>query len=800
MKFSLNLAKQYIDLENITLDELCQKLSLAGFEVEEVLPMAQASHLVIGQVMSCENHPNSDHLHICKVNIGHEILQIVCGAPNVAVNQKVIVALVGAHLPAKDLIIKDGVIRDVPSHGMLCSLLELGVDESLLSEQQKNGIEILDENAQVGNEKVLEYLGLDDVMIDINVTPNRCDVLALNSLFIEMGAILNKKVTLPVIKDDFVGENPFTCNSLTPKCNYFSIRSIQGVKIQHSPKWMQEILQKHDIKSINNVVDIGNYVTLMTGQPLHMYDADQLLSKDFVVKDHYEESILALDNKEYEIHEDDIIVTNKNKGVCIAGVMGDASTMITENTRNIALEAALFDGFQILNSCKRYNLMTTAATNFSKKVVDEYKMAQASALAANLLVEYASAQFVSKINEYKFEEKQKKVIEITLGYINQYLDTNYTNQQVEEVFQRLQFQYELKEEVYFVTIPTYRNDMEHKQDLVEEIVRIIGFETVPFKMPVFETKEVGLTDTQIKRNIIKNYLLDNGLSETLSYTLISKSNALYYDIFDKEESVVLPHPLTVEKEYLRKNLVSSMLQTISYNQSRKIEEVAIFELSNVYSKQSQKEKLGIAISNGLNHTLHLKDREVNFYMMKGLVEGLLALFGIEASRYAFEELPKYLPNQNVFHPGKSAVLKINGQIMGYLGEIHPITLKKENISKTIYFELDLTKFMQLKTSKLKYTSVSKFPPIHRDIALVVKKDLPVIQILKTIKKAGGSLLQTVDVFDVYMGENIQEGYKSIALSMSFVDTTKTLQENDINEVFNKIYQACQKDCGAEIRK
>jgi len=251
MKFSLNLAKQYIDLENITLDELCQKLSLAGFEVEEVLPMAQASHLVIGQVMSCENHPNSDHLHICKVNIGHEILQIVCGAPNVAVNQKVIVALVGAHLPAKDLIIKDGVIRDVPSHGMLCSLLELGVDESLLSEQQKNGIEILDENAQVGNEKVLEYLGLDDVMIDINVTPNRCDVLALNSLFIEMGAILNKKVTLPVIKDDFVGENPFTCNSLAPKCNYFSIRSIQGVKIQHSPKWMQEILQKHDIKSIN---------------------------------------------------------------------------------------------------------------------------------------------------------------------------------------------------------------------------------------------------------------------------------------------------------------------------------------------------------------------------------------------------------------------------------------------------------------------------------------------------------------------------------------------------------------------
>lgn len=800
MKFSLNLAKQYIDLEGVSLSELCDKLSLSGFEVEETIPMAQATKLVIGEVLTCVEHPNSDHLHVCKVNIGNEILQIVCGAPNVAQGQKVIVAKVGAELKAKDLIIKEGVIRDVASSGMLCSLVELGVNEDTLTDAQKKGIEVLPQDAPVGEENVLEYLGLDDVLVDISVTPNRCDVLALNSLFIEIAAIMNRNVKIPHFIDDFDGENEFTCSSETSKCYYFSIRSIKDVTVKDSPKWLKDILQKHDIKSINNIIDIGNYVTLMTGQPLHMYDADKLLTKNYIVKDNHNEVVLALDQKEYTLQAGDIAVTNGDKCVCIAGVIGDESTMISDSTKNIALEAALFDGSQILTSCKRFNLMTVAATNFSKRTVDTFNMKNASAMAAKLLIELADAKFVSKANEYDNRTLRNNNINITLDYINGYLDTTYTNEQVEDVLNRLKMNFVRSENTYNITIPTYRNDIEFKQDIVEEVVRIIGFDTVPYIMPVFETKEVGLSDVQQKRALIKDYLLDLGLSETLSYTLISKQNATYYDIFDKEEHIVLPHPLTIEKEYLRKSLVYSMLQTISYNQARKTENAAIFEISNVYSKQSSKEKLAIAISNGLNKTKHFADREVNFYMIKGIVEGLLALFGIEPSRYAFEEINKYFNDQIIFHPGKAAALKVNGQVIGYLGEIHPLTLKKEDINKTIYFEMDLSKFMDIKTSKLKYSAVSKYPPVSRDIALIVKADLPVINILKTIKKAGGSLLQQVEVFDVYTGEHVENGYKSVALTMSFVDPTKTLLEADINAVFNKIYLACQKDCNAEIRK
>lgn len=800
MKFSLNLIRQYVDLDGISLDVFCEKCSLAGFEIEGVYPMAQATNLVIGKVLSCKAHPNSDHLHVCEVDVKDTILQIVCGAPNVRVGIKVIVALVGAELKAKNITIQSGKIRDVVSNGMLCSLVELGVDENLLSEEQKQGIEILNEDAVVGNHNVLAYLGLDDVMIDMSVTPNRNDVLAIYSLCKELGAIFDRKVKIPEIIDNYDGDNDFICDSITDKCRYFSIRSIRGVDVHPSPLWMQDILKKHEIKPINNVIDIGNYVTLMTGQPLHMYDADQLETKKYLIKDQVEEKVLALDDKEYQIQKNDIVVTNGNKMVCIAGVIGDNSTKITEHTKNIALEAALFDGYQIATSCKRYGILTVAASNFSKKVVDEYSISLASAMAANLLKEYAGAKSISKLNCFDHRLAKVQEIEITIDEINHYLATHFTEKEITSVWQRLNFEYAYHDSSYVVKIPTYRNDISLKADLIEEVVRLLGFENVPFSYPLFDTQEKGLTDIQQKRNLIKNYLLDLGLNETLSYTLISKSTALYYDVFDHDDFIVLNHPLTVEKEYLRKNLMPSLLQTIAYNQARKIEQVAIFEMSNVYSQQNEGEKLAIAISNGLNTTQHFNDRKVDFYMIKGIVEGLLALFGIDATRYAFENFDKYYPKQILMHPGKSAVLKINGQIFGFLGEVHPQTLQRENLAPTLYFELDLKKFMELKTNKIKYQPISKFPPVNRDIALLVKADLPVIQLIKTIKKAGGSLLQKVEVFDVYQGEHVQNEYKSVALTMTFVDSTKTLLDADIQQIFNKIYEACQKECQAEIRK
>lgn len=799
MKVSLNLLKKYLDLKNLDIETLTDKLSFAGFEVEEVIPCAQATKLKIGKVIECKNHPDSDHLHVTKVDIGNEILQIVCGAPNVKEGIKVIVCLVGCKLKALDLEIKDSVIRNVESHGMIASLKELGVSEKSLTEEQKEGIEILPDEFPVGADNVLELLGLDDVILDIYVTPNRSDVLGYNSLIKELAAILNCDYKLDNYENVCKGKNSFIATSATKNCDYFSVTEIKNIKIKESPIWMQEILKKHDIKVINNIVDIGNYVTLMTGQPVHMYDADKLKSKKFVVRDDFSSKILALDGKEYEIIPNDLVVSNNNEVVCIAGIIGSEHSKVDENTKNIALEAALFNGVLVNNSAKRLNMMTTAATNYSKKVVDRYKVIDAVVMATSLMKKYADAKVISKIYEYDKRHLKNKTIKINPNFVNSRLGTNYSLEQLLSVFKRLSFSYSLNKNNILVTVPTYRNDITVKEDLVEEIVRLIGFETVPFVLDNVKTDNVGLTSVQKARQLIKNYLLDIGLDETLTYTLVSKYDSENFEPFEKDAPIKLPHPLTVEKEYLRRSLLKSMLNTIFYNQGRGTKNVGIFEISKVYSQNYETEKLSIAISGDFNKTLWLNNHETNFYLIKGIVEGLLNIFGIEPSRYTFERIDKYYPNQTIYHFGRSAVLKINGQIMGMLGELHPKTLKEVDIANCLYFELDLNKFLALKTSKIKFTPVSKFPPISRDIAIIVKKDVVVNDLLKLVKKVGGTLLNSVDVFDVYEGEHVESGYKSVALTMTFVDINKTLKDEEVNNLFEKIYLELQKSYSAKIR-
>lgn len=803
MLVSYKLLKEYVDLKDISLKEMCDALSRAGFELEGFETLASGTNLVIGEVLECVNHPNSDHLHITKTNIGNEVIQIVCGAPNCKKGLKVIVALPGAYLPAKNLTIAKGKIRDVESNGMLCSLLELGVNENMLTDYQKAGIEELPLDAPVGYDNPLEYLNLDDTIIDFSITPNRADVLGLNNFFKEVAAILNTKVIKQYQCDlNRSGTSKFKASSDTSLCSYFSMTTIDGIKVKPSPIWMQNILSKHGIKCINNVVDIGNYVTLMTGQPLHMYDASKLENDTFIVKDDVNTKVLALDDKEYELTSGDLAVTNNNNVVCIAGVIGNHSTMINDNTTTIALEVALFDGPTIMNSCKKYGIMTVAATNYSKNAVDKYNVLKASDMACDLLVKYADAKNVSNANIYDNRNLvTNRNITISLDYVNERLGTSYSLKQVADVFKRLDFKYQLNDNIFDVDVPTYRNDISIKEDLLEEIVRLIGFDTIPYTLTTVAADKYGLTTKQKAIKIIHNYLLDLGLTNTLSYSLMNKENATYYGIFDDDSYIVLAHPLTVEKECLRKNMIYSMLNSINYNQSRNIKNAAIYEISSVYTNENLNgnERLAIAISNGLNEVKWLDNKKVNFFMIKGIVEGLLALFKIEPNRYTFEPLKNYYKEQTIFHPGKSAVLKINGKVIGMLGEIHPATLKKEGIDPTIYFEMDLDAFMDIKTGKVKYSPVSKFPSVTRDLAIIVKDDISVDSIIRSIKKAGGQLLKDVEVFDVYKGEHVENGYKSIALTMTFVDANKTLVDATINELFNKIYSQCQKDFKAVIR-
>lgn len=802
MIFSYKLLKEYVDVEGLSIKQICDKLTNAGFELEGIDTLSSGTNLVIGEVLECVDHPNSDHLHVTKTSIGSEVLQIVCGAPNCKKGLKVIVALPGANLPAKGIVIGKGQIRGVESNGMLCSLLELGVNEQMLSDYQKAGIEELDESAPVGNTNPLGYLNLDDTIIDVNVTPNRADVLGLNHFFKEVAAILDRKL-LKEYKCEVnrTGVSKYKASSDSKLSDYFSMTTINGVKVKPSPKWMQNILTSHGIKCINNIVDIGNYVTLMTGQPMHMYDADKLGCDNFVIKDDMEVDVLALDEKLYHINKGDLVVTNNNEVVCIAGVIGNASTMINENTTNIALEVALFDGPTILNSAKRYGIMTVAATNYSKNAVDRYNVIKASDMACDLLVKYADAKVVSIADEYDNRNLEVKHVVISLDFINNRLGSNYDLTLVSSIFDRLSFEYTLNGNIYDIIVPSYRNDILIKEDIVEEVIRLVGFDSIGFSTTSTDANVYGLNEVQKARKIINNYLLDLGITNTLSYTLLSKEDAMYYSIFDNQTNIVLPHPLTVEKEYLRKNMICSMLKTICYNQSRGIKNVAIYELSEVYSNENinGKEKLAIAISNNLNEVKWIGNRPVDFYTIKGVVEGILALFGLEPNRYSFEMLNKSYPNQTIFHPGKSAVLKINGKEVGMLGQIHPTTLKKEGIDPTVYFEMDLSLFLTIKTGKIKYQAVSKFPTVVRDIAIIVKEDVTISSLIKSMKKAGGAILKEVDVFDVYQGEHVSKGYKSVALTMSFSDPSKTLVDVTINELFNKVYSQLQKDFNAVIR-
>lgn len=802
MIVSYNLLREYIDLDGISLDELCNKMSLAGFEIEGYKKLAEASNLVIGYVVECEKHPDSDHLHVCQVDDGTSLRQIVCGAPNIQKGQKVIVSLPGAVLPAKGIEIKEGVIRGVKSQGMICSLMELGVDENKLSDEQKNSIEVLPDDAEIGNKEVLAYLQLDDVIIDISVTPNRSDVFGLYHLFKEIAAIVDRKMkkedTLSLHRD---GRSRYRCTSETRNCEYFSMTTVEGVVVKPSPKWLQDILNKHDIKVINNVVDIGNYVTLMTGQPLHMYDASKLKCDLFIVKDDLDTSVVALDEKTYQIQQQDLVVTNGKEVGCIAGVIGSQSTMIDENTHTLAVEAALFNGNAILNSCKKYGIMTVAATNYSKNAVDRYKVLEASDMACDLLIRYADAKKVSLPDEYDQRKLSEREIEIDTAYIAKRIGYPYSDDEIENVFRRLSMTYVKEKGYYRLSIPSYRNDLEIKEDIVEEVVRLTGFEKVPYRLSTVDAGQYGLNKKQKDKRMIMNYLLDLGLTNTLSYTLINEEDDRYYGASDNHTSIRLPHPLTVEKEYMRKNMIASMLKTVAYNQARGIKDIAVFEMSSVYCNENMEgnERLSIAISNSFHATRWLFNYQTDFYLIKGIMEGLLSLFGIDSNRYRFQLITKKYPDQQIFHPGKTAVLMINGKEIAILGEIHPSTLQKEGIDPTVYLEMDLDAFLAIKTGKSRYSSVSKFPPVSRDIAMVVKEEITADEILKTIKKAAGSALSQAEIFDVYQGEHVKKGYKSVAIRMTFVDYEKTLTDALINELFAKVYQACQKDFQAAIR-
>ena len=785
---SLNWVKDYIDLDGEDLKELAVKVTKAGINVEAVITN-HIDHLVIGEVVDCIDHPDSDHLHICQVNTGKETTQIVCGAPNVRKGIKVIVALPGAILPG-DFEIKAGKIRGAESNGMICALFELGLEEKN-DETYAKGIEELPQDAPIGKD-AMEYLGCDDTLYDLDVHKHRNNDCYYHIGFAhEIGTVLGKKVKYPEAKytetkDDV--KNYVSLEVNTDRCPYYLGRMVRNVKIGESPDWIKKRITAAGMRPINNVVDISNFVMLEYGQPTHFFDADKL-GKKVLVRDAKDgEKLVTLDNEERTLTPNDIVITDGNIPTCIAGVMGGLNTEVDENTKNIFIEAAIFDAFSITKTASRLNLKSEASKRYGKGLNYEYTIA-AMNRCLSLLEEYAGGEVLSGELLHDKVDKKEKEVSVTAEELNSVLGMSMTNDDIKTQLDKLDFKYELNGDTFNIVIPRRRLDVEpNKADLAEEIGRLYGYNNLTDTLPVVNTKRgIYVGDVALRKAISKR-LRSLGLTEARTYTLTTNEAANMFN-YNNQEVLVLPNPMSSDKGFVRLSIIPSLLQTYTYNKSRKVENINIYEISKTYDNNYKEDhKVAMLLSeNYINNAVNNNVIKADFYLLKGIIENLLKYLGFK-NRYAFEKI-----EVKELHPGVSASILVDRKPIGILGKVHP-SLYKDDIYVA---EISMTSLYELTTKPLKYKEASKYPSIKKDVAFIVDNSVTNKTIEDAIKKAGGRLLDSIDIFDIY--RDIKPGKKSMAYNLTFKDDTRTLSDEEVMEVFNNIISKVTNELNAELR-
>lgn len=787
MKLSTNFLKDYIDID-VDVKQLAEDMTRVGNEYDSASNLINATKLVIGQITECEPHPDSDHLHLCKVNIGTEVLDIVCGAPNARTGLKVIVALDGAVLPEKT--IKKGMIRGQESNGMLCSIAELGLEHKFLKPEDSEGIAELGEDAEIGGDPI-KYLQMDDGVIDFELTANRGDLLSILGMAYEVGAIYDKEVKDVDLKHKESGEDinkTFKTEVETENCSKLLVKKVENVKIEESPIFIKNRLIASGIRPINNVVDISNYVMLELGQPLHFYDADKLGNKLVVRMAEDGEKLTTLDNVERTLTSEDIVIADATHGVGLAGVMGGLETEVEPDTKNIIIESAIFDSVKVRKTSKK--IVRSEASNRFEKGLDPERTKMAIERACKLLEEYAGGTVVTGTVEYDKTNNKEKEIEITFKNINDVLGTIIPNEEILNVFRKLGFTYKVNGEKIKVTVPTRRLDISIKEDLIEEVSRIYGVDNIEGKLPIVPMRKGSYDKTQRE---IRNKMIALGLKETLTYVLINDKEVNGYTL-DKFEPLKLLDPITEDRNTLRYSMIPSLYKVYEYNKAREQKDISIFEIGKGFYKKGEvygeDTKLCVLMSGKYSTGLN-NNKTVDFYVIKGIAEEVLDYLGY-SGRYSFmkQEMPKEM------HPGQSAMINVNGSNIGMIGKIHPSVTKDD----VYVLEINLDELFTKKVGKMKYKEFSKFPSINKDIALVVDKKSVSKDIEKVIKSAGGILLTNIEVFDVYTGVGVGIDKKSIAYSLTFSDMKKTLTDEEINGLMDKIIDAVSKKCGAELRK
>lgn len=790
MLLSKKWLNQYIDVSDLSGEALGDLITKNGIEVESVTNRAEGlSGIVVGRVLSCEKHPEADKLNVTKVDIGEcDPVQIVCGAPNVREGQHVIVAKVGARLPG--LKIKKAKLRGVESQGMICSLEELGFEKKQIREDEQDGIHTFREDVQVGAD-VLDLLDLNDEVIELGLTPNRSDCLSLYGIIHEVAAILERPYTLPEADVTSSSASEVSIELATPNCPYYAAREVRGVTIAESPQWLKNILIAEGVRPINNIVDVTNYVMLEIGQPLHAFDAKKLGQSIVVRQAENGEEMVTLDDVTRTLDASMMVITDGQTPVAIAGVMGGANTEVDASTTDIVLESAYFDPASVRKTSRTLGLRSDSSARFEKGV-DPERVMLALDRAAQLIVELGGGE-IRKATVSGEKESRARQIEVSVDYINKRLGMTLDRQTIERVLERLGLVTE-GDDVLSVHIPSRRPDLELPADITEEVARLYGYDSLPSTLPASQSKGY-LPAINVLRRKTRRMLQGVGLSQAITYSLTSEAHATRFG-GQADQLVRLAMPMSEERSVLRTSLIPGLLEAARYNTARQQSNVALYETGRVYTEQGdtlprEKERVaGVVTGLWMDHRSQGTRIPVDYFVAKGIVDTLVQTLRLDVT-YEAVSMPD-------MHPGRTANILMNGDVIGYVGQVHPGTSKEVYGMKEVYvFELDLLALSEEET--LLYQDVPRYPSISRDLALVLPRSIPAGTVEQTIREAAGPLLIDLVLFDVYTGENVGPEEKSIAFSLKFQDPSRTLQDEEVTAAYETIVEAVRAAHGAEVR-
>ena len=799
MLISLNWLKQYIDLDGIEINEMENSLTMIGQEVEKIeIAGSNLENVVTAKIIEKEMHPDSDHLTVCKVDNGKEILQIVCGASNHKAGDKVVLAQIGAKL-SEDFVIKKGKIRGKESCGMLCSEVELGIGSD------KDGIIILPEDAPIGV-PFKDYLGINDTVFELEITPNRPDCLSHIGIARELSAYYGKELKYPEteIKSEISEKTSDNVKVSIEDSNLsrrYVTRILKNVTVKESPKWLKERIEAVGLRSINNIVDVSNFILMEMNHPNHVFDLDKIEGNEIKVKSAVKgDKLVTLDEQERELEDGDIVICDSKKILALGGVMGGLDSEVTDNTKNILLEVAQFNPQNVRKTSRRLTLTSDSSYRFERGIDVEDSIKVINRLA-NLIQEVAGGEILNGYVDVYPVPHENKVAELNFERLNRFVGKVIPREKVIEILRNLEIDVKDNGETLTLTAPSYRGDLELEQDYFEEVIRMYGFDNIENILPRVDINKNSTLDTTKLTDRVKTICASVGLKEVINYSFIPKDalQKLKFTGVSEDKLIDISNPITEDFVTMRPTLLYSLIKNAKDNMNRNVSNIRFFEVSRTFEKAEElaKEdiKVGIILAGENDKTLwNPKPVHYDFYDLKGIVEEIF-------SKLKFQSFSIKRSVQTEFHPGRSADVFVGKEYIGSFGEIHPDVLENFGLNKktVLVAEFNIELIKKYINKPFVYQGIVKYPAVPRDLALVMNENILVGDVLKTIEKIDKKV-EKVELFDIYQGIGVEPGKKSVAISILLRDDSKTLEEKEINNIIDKILAKMKKDYMAELRQ